>query len=48
MREAGFPGPVLIDTGTAISSIDLLKTEALAEAIAAAPAARDDPAAAGL
>jgi hypothetical protein len=31
---AGFPGPVLIDTGTADQFGDLLKTEALAEAIA--------------
>jgi S-formylglutathione hydrolase len=35
MRERGFPGPVLIDTGTADQFGDLLKTEALAEAIAA-------------
>jgi S-formylglutathione hydrolase len=34
MRERGFPGPVLIDTGTADQFGDLLKTEALAEAIA--------------
>ncbi len=33
MREKGFPGPVLIDTGTADQFGDLLKTEALAEAI---------------
>ena len=35
MRETGFPGPVLIDTGTTDQFGDLLKTEALAEAIAA-------------
>ena len=35
MRQAGFPGPVLIDTGTADQFGDLLKTEALAQAIAA-------------
>ncbi|MBF9059167.1 S-formylglutathione hydrolase [Rhodobacterales bacterium HKCCSP123] len=35
MRERGFPGPVLIDTGTADQFGDLLKTEALAEAMAA-------------
>jgi S-formylglutathione hydrolase len=34
MRETGFPGPVLIDTGTADQFGDLLKTEAMAEAIA--------------
>lgn len=34
MRERGFPGPVLIDTGTADQFGDLLKTEALAEAMA--------------
>jgi hypothetical protein len=44
MRERGFPGPVLIDTGTADQFGDLLKTEALAEAIA--PAGNRDPAAA--
>jgi S-formylglutathione hydrolase len=35
MRQRGFPGPVLIDTGTADQFGDLLKTGALAEAIAA-------------
>jgi S-formylglutathione hydrolase len=35
MRERGFPGPILIDTGTADQFGDLLKTEALAEAMAA-------------
>lgn len=35
MRERGFAGPVLIDTGTADQFGDLLQTEALAEAIAA-------------
>lgn len=35
MRDNGFPGPVLIDTGTSDQFGDLLKTEALAEAIAA-------------
>lgn len=35
MRERGFPGPVLIDTGTADQFGDLLRTEALAEAMAA-------------
>jgi S-formylglutathione hydrolase len=34
MRERGFPGPILIDTGTADQFGDLLKTEALAQAIA--------------
>jgi S-formylglutathione hydrolase len=40
MRERGFPGPVLIDTGTADQFGDLLKTEALAEAIAPAASPR--------
>ena len=35
MREAGFDGPVLIDTGTSDPFIDLLQPEALADAIAA-------------
>jgi S-formylglutathione hydrolase len=35
MRGRGFPGPVLIDTGTADQFGDLLKTEALAEAMVA-------------
>jgi S-formylglutathione hydrolase len=35
MRARGFPGPVLIDTGTADQFGDLLKTEALAEAMTA-------------
>jgi S-formylglutathione hydrolase len=35
MRDRGFPGPVLIDTGTADQFGDLLKTETLAEAVAA-------------
>lgn len=35
MREVGFDGPMLIDTGTQDQFSDLLKTEALAEAIAA-------------
>ncbi|MEM8578877.1 MAG: S-formylglutathione hydrolase [Pseudomonadota bacterium] len=35
MREKGFDGPMLIDTGTNDQFIDLLKPEALAEAIAA-------------
>jgi S-formylglutathione hydrolase len=35
MRERGFPGPVLIDTGTADQFGDLLMTEALAETMAA-------------
>lgn len=34
MREKGFPGPVLIDQGTEDQFLDLLKPEALAEAIA--------------
>ena len=34
MREKGFDGPVLIDTGTADQFIDLLKPEALAHAVA--------------
>lgn len=34
MRDKGFAGPMLIDTGTADQFGDLLKTEALAEAIA--------------
>ncbi|MEL7281199.1 MAG: S-formylglutathione hydrolase [Pseudomonadota bacterium] len=33
MREAGFNGPVLTDTGTKDQFIDLLKPEALAEAV---------------
>ena len=33
MREAGFDGPVLTDTGTHDQFIDLLKPEALAEAV---------------
>ena len=33
MREAGFDGPVLTDTGTHAQIIDLLKPEALAEAV---------------
>ncbi|WP_274961206.1 S-formylglutathione hydrolase [Lentibacter algarum] len=32
MREVGFDGPVLVDTGTSDQFIDLLKPEALAEA----------------
>jgi len=35
MRETGFDGPVLIDTGTNDQFVDLLKPEALAEAVAA-------------
>ncbi len=35
MRDGGFDGPVLIDTGTDDQFGDLLKTEALAEAMAA-------------
>ena len=35
MRESGFPGEVLIDQGTADQFLDLLKPEALAEAMAA-------------
>jgi len=35
MRETGFPGPVLVDTGTADQFGDLLRTDALAEAMAA-------------
>jgi S-formylglutathione hydrolase len=35
MHAHGFPGPVLIDTGTADQFGDLLKTEALAEAMTA-------------
>jgi S-formylglutathione hydrolase len=34
MGERGFPGPILIDTGTADQFGDLLKTEALAQAMA--------------
>ena len=33
MREKGFDGPMLIDTGTNDQFIDLLKPEALAEAV---------------
>ncbi|PIE14137.1 MAG: S-formylglutathione hydrolase [Rhodobacterales bacterium] len=33
MREVGFDGPVLVDTGTRDQFIDLLKPEALAEAV---------------
>ncbi|MDG3041382.1 S-formylglutathione hydrolase [Roseicyclus marinus] len=35
MRERGFAGPILIDTGTADQFADLLRTEVLAEAMAA-------------
>lgn len=35
MRENGFDGPILIDTGASDQFIDLLKPEALAEAMAA-------------
>lgn len=35
MRETGFDGPVLVDTGTQDQFIDLLRPEALAEAVAA-------------
>ena len=35
MRERGFDGPILIDTGTRDQFIDLLKPEALAQAVAA-------------
>jgi S-formylglutathione hydrolase len=35
MREKGFDGPMLIDTGTHDQFIDLLKPEAFAEAVAA-------------
>lgn len=35
MRETGFDGPVLVDTGTNDQFIDLLRPEALAEAVAA-------------
>ncbi len=35
MEHAGFDGPILIDTGTNDQFIDLLKPEALAQAIAA-------------
>ncbi len=35
MRERGFDGPILIDTGTEDQFIDLLRPQALAEAIAA-------------
>jgi S-formylglutathione hydrolase len=35
MRARGFPGPILIDTGTADQFADHLATEALAEALAA-------------
>lgn len=34
MREKGFDGPILIDTGTSDQFIDLLKPEAFAEAVA--------------
>ncbi|WP_264211561.1 S-formylglutathione hydrolase [Leisingera thetidis] len=34
MREKGFDGPILIDTGTSDQFIDLLKPEALAQAVA--------------
>jgi S-formylglutathione hydrolase len=33
MREKGFDGPVLVDTGTADQFIDLLRPEALAQAV---------------
>jgi S-formylglutathione hydrolase len=32
MRDVGFDGPMLVDTGTSDQFIDLLKPEALAEA----------------
>ena len=35
MRETGFDGPILIDTGTQDQFVDLLRPEALAEAIGA-------------
>jgi S-formylglutathione hydrolase len=35
MREKGFDGPILVDTGTADQFIDLLRPEALAEAATA-------------
>ena len=35
MQEAGFDGPILIDTGTSDQFYDLLKTHALTEAVAA-------------
>ena len=35
MRETGFDGPVLVDTGTSDQFIDLLRPEALAQAVAA-------------
>ncbi|MBT8456144.1 MAG: S-formylglutathione hydrolase [Alphaproteobacteria bacterium] len=35
MRDRGYPGPMLIDQGTEDNFLDLLKPEALAEAIAA-------------
>ncbi len=35
MREAGFDGPILTDTGTKDQFIDLLKPEVFAEAVAA-------------
>ena len=35
MRDRGFDGPILIDTGTQDQFLDLLKPEALAEAAAA-------------
>ena len=34
MQQAGFDGPILIDTGTSDQFIDLLKPEALAHAVA--------------
>jgi S-formylglutathione hydrolase len=34
MKEKGFDGPVLVDTGTKDQFIDLLKPEALAAAVA--------------
>ncbi|MEP1911904.1 MAG: alpha/beta hydrolase-fold protein, partial [Nitratireductor sp.] len=35
MREKGFDGPILIDQGSSDQFLDLLKPEALAEAMAA-------------
>jgi S-formylglutathione hydrolase len=35
MREVGFPGEVLVDQGTSDQFLDLLKPEALSEAMAA-------------
>ena len=48
MRDKGFDGPMLIDTGTKDQFIDLLKPEAFAEAVARPPPAGHAAPATGL